>query len=483
MIVRCDERCRTRKYRPRARGWPHLRVGPSSAYARATYSSSIGSCRFASALATAESSTFSTSPAASFSHSCSTRSASSAERPRMSDSTCRTLYGDTRRCFTPARTVGVVNVSLLMRLRPPALQHARRRRVRSGPHLRSAPGPLAATRSLLARVEAERTGGRELTELVADHRLGHVDGDVLAAVVHRDGVAHHLGRDGRATRPRLDHSLVTGLVHALDLDPEVVVDERSLLQAARHVPLPPCAARTPPADDQLVGRLPLLAGAPLGLAPRRHRVPTAGALALATTERVVDGVHRDTAGVRPLALPACPARLPDGDQARFAVADRTDRRAAVDRDAAHLRGREAQRRELAFLRDELDRGTGTAAELGARTGLELDVVHRRTDGDVPQRQRVAGADLRALAALQHVADRDTGGGDDVALLAVAVVQQRDARVAVRVVLDRRDLGGDTVLVALEVDDAVALLVTAAAVTRRHAAVRVAATRLRLRLRE
>ena len=75
------------------------------------------------------------------------------------------------------------------------------------------------------------------------------------------------------------------------------------------------------------------------------------------------------------------------------------------------------------------------------------------------------------------------GGEDVALLAVEVVQQRDARVAVRVVLDRRDLRGHAVLVPLEVDEAVALLVTAAAVTRRHAAVRVATTGLRLRLRE
>ena len=63
------------------------------------------------------------------------------------------------------------------------------------------------------------------------------------------------------------------------------------------------------------------------------------------------------------------------------------------------------------------------------------------------------------------------------------MQQRDARVAVRVVLDRRDLRGHAVLVATEVDDAVLLLVPAAAVTRGHAAVRVATARARLRLGE
>src|SRR4029453_17239547 len=74
-------------------------------------------------------------------------------------------------------------------------------------------------------------------------------------------------------------------------------------------------------------------------------------------------------------------------------------------------------------------------------------------------------------------------GDDVALLAVEVVQQRDARVAVGVVLDRRDLGRHAVLVATEVDQAVLLLVTATAVARRHAPVRVATTGARLGLGE
>jgi hypothetical protein len=53
-------------------------------------------------------------------------------------------------------------------------------------------------------------------------------------------------------------------------------------------------------------------------------------------------------------------------------------------------------------------------------------------------------------------------GEDVALLAVLVVQQRDPRGAVGVVLDVRDLGRHAVLVvATEVDDPVGTLVTAA----------------------
>src|SRR3954467_5099729 len=71
--------------------------------------------------------------------------------------------------------------------------------------------------------------------------------------------------------------------------------------------LPPTAAGTPAADDQLLRFLVLVARAALGLAPRRHRVAPAGALALATAEWVVDRVHRDTAGLRTHALSAVAA--------------------------------------------------------------------------------------------------------------------------------------------------------------------------------
>ena len=93
-----------------------------------------------------------------------------------------------------------------------------------------------------------------------------------------------------------------------------------------------------------------------------------------------------------------------------------------------------------------------------------------------QRQRVARADVGALAGLEQVADSDSGRGKDVPLLAVEVMEEGDAGVAVRVVLDRRHLGRDAVLVATEVDDPVALLVAASSVTGGLAAVAVTAAR-------
>ena len=90
---------------------------------------------------------------------------------------------------------------------------------------------------LVGGVAAERARRRELAELVADHRLGDVHRDVLAAVVHRDRVADHLREDGRGARPGLDDLLLAGLVHRVDALEQTRLDERALLQASAHLRL------------------------------------------------------------------------------------------------------------------------------------------------------------------------------------------------------------------------------------------------------
>jgi len=89
-------------------------------------------------------------------------------------------------------------------------------------------------------------------------------------------------------------------------------------------------------------------------------------------------------------------------------------------------------------------------------------VNRRAQRDEAQRQVVAGLDVGVARRQHRVADLEAVGAQDVALLAVDVVQERDARRAVRIVLDRRDLGGHAHLVAAEVDEPEAPLVAAAA---------------------
>ena len=100
-------------------------------------------------------------------------------------------------------------------------------------------------------------------------------------------------------------------------------------------------------------------------------------------------------------------------------------------------------------------------------------MNHRADGNVLDGKRVADLDVSLCARLHLVADLEAVRCEDVALLAVRVVQESDASAAVRIVLDRRDAGGDAVLRALEVDDTVAALVTAALMANRHAALLIA----------
>src|SRR6185312_739651 len=157
---------------------------------------------------------------------------------------------------------------------------------------------------------------------------------------------------------------------------------------------------------------------------------------------------------------------------------------AVDVDAADLPRGHAQRRVLALTAEQLDADAGRAGQLGSAAGPELHAVDRGADRDVAQRQVVARLDVRARPGLDPVALLEVLRRDDVALLAVEVVQQRDAGGAVRVVLDVGDLGRHAVLVvAPEVDHAVLPLVTATLMAGGDPAVHVAAALLGQRLHE
>ncbi len=98
----------------------------------------------------------------------------------------------------------------------------------------------------------------------------------------------------------------------------------------------------------------------------------------------------------------------------------------------------------------------------------------RYPGDVGDRQAVAGLDIGEAEELTLVAGLQADRSEDVALLAVLVLDESDERGAVRVVLQAQNGGGMSILVALEVDDAVLLLVAAAVMANGDAAVAVAA---------
>jgi hypothetical protein len=102
-------------------------------------------------------------------------------------------------------------------------------------------------------------------------------------------------------------------------------------------------------------------------------------------------------------------------------------------------------------------------------------LDQRAGRDVAHREVIARLDVGVRPGLHNVALLETLRGDDVALVAVKVMQQRDIRRAVRVVLDVSDLGVDAVLVvATEVDHPVGALMATALVPGGDAAVGISA---------
>src|SRR5271155_3712601 len=190
---------------------------------------------------------------------------------------------------------------------------------------------------------------------------------------------------------------------------------------------------------------------------------------------MVDRVHGHAAHRRADSLPPVAAGLAALDVALLGDADPADRAPAGRVAPPDLAGRHPQLGVAALLGQQLHAGPGRAGDLGAAAGPQLDGVHHGAGRDAAQRQRVARLDVRAGAALHRVPGGQALRADDVALLAVHVVEQRDPGRAVRVVLDIGDLGRHAVLVRpAEVDQPVGPLVAAALVPGGDAAVHVPA---------
>src|SRR5579883_529655 len=231
----------------------------------------------------------------------------------------------------------------------------------------------------------------------------------------------------------------------------------------------------PAPDDVLVGLLVAARARAHGrLAPLGLRLAADRRASLATAVRVVVRVHDRATDAGTPAHVARTSGLADVLVLMIRIADHTDGGAGRDGHQTHLARGHAQGGVVAFARHQLRGGAGGAHQLSAAPGIQLDGVHRCAHGDVAQRQTVAGADLGLGTAHHAIADLQAKRRDDVALLAILVEQQGDARGAVRIVLDGGHARRDAVFVALEVDDAVHALVPAAAVPRGQAALVVAA---------
>src|SRR6185295_10635103 len=229
---------------------------------------------------------------------------------------------------------------------------------------------------LVAAVTVEGTRRRELTELVADHVLRHVDGNVLLSVVDPEGQADELRQDRRAPAPDAYDLVAAGCAHRLRLLQEIAVDKRTFPDRACHVACSLLARMARP-NDKTVRRLVLARLGALGtLAPGgRPVLATLGAPAVG----MVDRVHGDRAHGRARTPPARATRLAGRLVHMVGVRHGADRCHAVGPHAARLAGVEAQNGPARVAADQLTVGACRARNLAAPAGLKLDVVHDGAD--------------------------------------------------------------------------------------------------------
>src|SRR5436305_2065019 len=99
--------------------------------------------------------------------------------------------------------------------------------------------------------------------------------------------------------------------------------------------------------------------------------------------RVVHRVHRNAANVRPNALPSRTARLTVGNVFVFGVADLADRRHAYNRYSSDFARRHSQLRVIAFLGNQLSKGTRASRHLSTLSRAKLDVMNLCSERYVP----------------------------------------------------------------------------------------------------
>jgi siroheme synthase (precorrin-2 oxidase/ferrochelatase) len=88
---------------------------------------------------------------------------------------------------------------------------------------------------LAAGVTSEGSGGHELAQLVADHILGHIDGNVLTAIMHSNGMTNEGGEDGGRSGPGLEHLLLAGIVQLLNALVQLRSYKGAFFNASAHL--------------------------------------------------------------------------------------------------------------------------------------------------------------------------------------------------------------------------------------------------------
>src|SRR5271168_3116218 len=206
-------------------------------------------------------------------------------------------------------------------------------------------------------------------------------------------------------------------------------------------------------------------------------------LAFTAAVRVIHGVHGHAAHRRLNTAPTRAASFAKVFILVIEIAHLANRRRAIHGKFPYFTRRQFDQRQVALFAEQLRRSACRSHYLSATPWIQFQVVHLRAGRNVPELHGISRKNVRAFAGGNRSAYFEPHGMQNVALLAVGIVQERQIRAAVRVVLDGRNRGGHAGLVATEIHFAILLLVAAAAMPNDDLALIVAAASALFRLQQ
>jgi hypothetical protein len=174
---------------------------------------------------------------------------------------------------------------------------------------------------------------------------------------------------------------------------------------------------------------------------------------------VIARVHDTASYFGATAEPALATSLAEAGVALFGVTDLAQGGVALTSNQTDLRGRQLEGDVVPFLGHDLSTGPCRANHLTTTTCVKLNVVDAGAKRNGGEGESVADLNRAFGTGDDCLADSNAGGSQDVTLFAIAVIEQRQASIAMGVVMNSGHTGENAVLVASEIHQSVELFVT------------------------
>jgi hypothetical protein len=174
---------------------------------------------------------------------------------------------------------------------------------------------------------------------------------------------------------------------------------------------------------------------------------------------VIARVHHTASHFRAATEPALAASLAEAGVALFGVTDLAQGGVALPTNQTDLCRRQLEGDIVPFLGHDLGTSPCRADHLSTTTGVELNVMDAGAKWNGGEGEGVADLNRAIRAGDDCLADSNASRGQNIAFFTVAVIKQREASIAMGVVMNGCDTGLNTVLIAAKIHQTIEALMS------------------------